>query len=64
MGYEVKQWSASDHERIYVTRNLSGGRTQDMGYIRIDDESQEIRYCLTRNKALVRDAIVKSLTCL
>ena len=55
IGYSSKEWTASDHTRVYVSRTLSKGRRQDMGFIRVDDNG-EVVYSLNRAKALVRDA--------
>ena len=61
MDLGAKQWTGSDHDRVYVTRLLSRGRRQDMGFIRIDDETEEVTYHLTRNAAMIRDAVGSAL---
>ena len=63
MDMGAKSWTGGDHERIYVTRMLSRGRKQDMGFIRIDDETGEVTFHLTRNAAMIRDAVKEKLAC-
>ena len=54
--YTVRVWFGADRERVYVTRLLSRGRKQDMGYIEITDGEISLS-AITRQAGIIRQAI-------
>ena len=54
--YTARTWFGADRERVYVTRLLSRGRKQDMGYIEITDGEISLS-AITRQAGIIRQAI-------
>lgn len=54
--YTTRVWTGDDRERVYITRQLSGRRTQDMGYIEIKDGEVSLS-AITRQAGIIRAAI-------
>ena len=57
--YGARVWEGGGHVRVYVTRELSRGRRQDMGYIDCSDVS-DLHCYITRAASQIR-AIVASV---
>ena len=57
--FGARVWEGGGHVRVYVTRELSRGRRQDMGYIDCSDVS-DLHYYVTRQASAIR-AIVASV---
>lgn len=57
--FGARVWEGGGHVRVYVTRELSRGRRQDMGYIDCDDVS-DLHCYITRAASQIR-AIVASV---
>lgn len=56
VGYRARAWIGDSVARVYVKRNLSRGRRQDIGYLEIA-KSGIASCCLTRNRAGICDMI-------
>ena len=54
--YTARAWFGNDHERVYITRTLSRGRKQDMGYVEITD-GEICLNAVTRQAGIIRQAI-------
>lgn len=55
-GYDARAWVAGRKIRVYVTRSLSRGRRQDIGYIGLRKDGIPVSH-LTRNTAGICDMI-------
>ncbi len=43
-GYRASTWSIDDRSRVYVSRTLSRGRKQEMGYIEVTENGARDYY--------------------
>jgi len=55
--YQAREWSKGNHTRVYVSRTLSRGRRQDMGYIEVSEDGDLGFGGLDRNRAGIRDMV-------
>jgi len=58
----AKVWARDGHVRVYVSRDLSRGRRQDMGHILIADSGERNYNGLDRNRAGVRDVAEQAIS--
>lgn len=54
--YTARIWEGDTCTRVYVSRDLSRGRTQDMGYIEIAEDGSAHGGGLQRNRAGIESA--------
>lgn len=60
-GYSAKAWIKDENVRIYVSRELSRGRKQDMGYIKIEKDGELNFNGLTRRSSAIAAFVTKAL---
>ncbi len=53
-GYTAKVWTGGERTRVYITRALSRGRKQEIGYVEHDAETGEWGTSLARQESTIQ----------
>lgn len=55
-GMRARTWEGGEHMRVYITRTLSRGRRQDIGFIAVTEDGKRV-YHLSRVSAGTREHV-------